>query len=191
MATRKINSFIQHLMTEAPMTTGSAGPPTEDAPRPFPGLHKQQNPNYTIPAPPRKPIFKPKPSPLDQSDRDGRTIPFFDVRIPGQRSGDVDDDRGDDFEYDPDNPGGMSDDLQNDIRPEDFSAPFGLDDDDRFGPLSLYYLKRPRGESMTPPDYPNVPTKPPPAKPPSRPGRPGRQDPIERPGGPVPGPRFK
>tara|TARA_R100000995_G_scaffold62366_1_gene31971 strand:+ start:135 stop:476 length:342 start_codon:yes stop_codon:yes gene_type:complete len=94
-----------------------------------------------------------------------------------------------DFEYDDD--GGMSDDLQNDIRPEDFSAPFGLDDDDRFGPLALYYLKRPSGESMTLPDYPNVPTKPPPAKPPRRPGRPGRQDPFELPGGPVPGPRFK
>tara|TARA_R100001082_G_C4309926_1_gene136291 strand:+ start:35 stop:484 length:450 start_codon:yes stop_codon:yes gene_type:complete len=86
MATRKINSFIQHLMTEAPMTTGVAGPPTEDAPRPFPGQHQQQNPNYTIPAKPIKPRFKPKPTPLDQSDRDGRTIPFFDVRIPGERS---------------------------------------------------------------------------------------------------------
>ena len=167
-------------MTEAPMTTGVAGPPTEDAPRPFPGQHQQQNPNYTIPAKPIKPRFKPKPTPLDQSDRDGRTIPFFDVRIPGQRSGDVDDNKGEDFEYEDD--GGMSDDLRQDIRPEDFSDPFEIDDDSRFGPLALYYLKRPSKGSMTPPDFPGVPTKP---------RRPGRQDPIERPDEPVPGPRFR
>lgn len=127
MATRNINSFIQHLMNEA-MTTSAAGggtkagkgagktstrsakagPPTDMAPLPFP----TEYPGETIPHDPRPfpvirpgsgsvtpghdpdsgqpiPSFRPKPSPRDQSDKDGRTIPFFDVRIPGQRSGDA------------------------------------------------------------------------------------------------------
>lgn len=136
MATRRINSFIQHLMTEAPMTTGAA-------------------------------------TSSKATKKGGGT---------SYRSGDVDDNKGEDFEYEDD--GGMSDDLRQDIRPEDFSAPFGLDDDDRFGPLALYYLKRPSGGSMTPPDYPGVPTKQPPTKP-YRPGR--RPGPINpsNPNGPI------
>jgi hypothetical protein len=136
MATRNINSFIQHLMTEAPMTTtGAAGPPTEDAPRPFPGLHKQQNPNYTIPAPPIKPRFKPKPTPLDQSDRDGRTIPFFDVRIPGERSAST--------------PSGLKtprgpQDLYDNDSPE-LQAPFDVDDPRRNKFPKFEHVRQPDG----------------------------------------------
>tara|TARA_R110001606_G_C15305829_1_gene643081 strand:- start:269 stop:640 length:372 start_codon:yes stop_codon:yes gene_type:complete len=83
MATRNINSFIEHLMNEA-MTTSSGGtdktPPIQDTFSPgfFRGIGGGSKPT-TIP------FFTPKPTPYDQSDEDGNIIPGRGPRRPATK----------------------------------------------------------------------------------------------------------
>ena len=91
MATHRINSFIQHLMTEAPMTTsGTAGPPERQQPGPHGTPGRGTTPFQYDPQPPQSdptiPFFTPKPTPFDQSDEDGNIIPGRGPRRPARKA---------------------------------------------------------------------------------------------------------
>ncbi len=115
MATRNINSFIQHLMTEAPMTTtGTQGRGDDDGLTPGQIRDLFQNTDTGSPIGhghrgrdsfgnpiakpgrtvfdmltdplPTIPFFTPKPTPYDQSDEDGNIIPGRGPRRPARKA---------------------------------------------------------------------------------------------------------
>ena len=75
MATRNINSFIEHLMNEAMTTSGGGGGDNRTPGDPA----SYDNPND---APSGIPFAKPKPTSFDQSDEDGNIIPGRGPRRP-------------------------------------------------------------------------------------------------------------
>jgi len=89
MATRNINTFIEHLMNEAMTTSGTAGPPERQQPGPHGTPGRQTTPFQYDPQPPQSdptiPFFKPKPTPFDQSDEDGNIIPGRGPRRPERK----------------------------------------------------------------------------------------------------------
>ena len=82
MATRNINSFIQHLINEAMTTSGGGGGdnPTPGDPASY------DNPDD---APSGIPFSKPKPTSFDQSDEDGNIIPGRKPRVVPRRPVDL------------------------------------------------------------------------------------------------------